>query len=315
MAYKYQKLNTPFSLHQQGNTVFENSGLSSFNDKTAEFLQKAMAFTTGTKKPKNQEIYSANSFFMKSSALREKIRITNDRLVELNNLQKSSGLFNNEESKINDLMMLIGENIKQVEAGINELERSSADECIRQSSAGHSMYKSIIETIKFTLLKIMDEYKKTTTKRMEDIAHNQQKPLFGAAIPGVERRGPRIQKAQFLVQNNNDDIEGGSSGGLGYKQVDYKEKEQLQVSEAMKKLNTQLQSVYEMFKKIGSMVQFHESMIESIAENTDQAEANVNRSKKNIADAYRDASSSRGLIIKIFLIMIIFAFIYIVFLL
>ncbi|KAL4440935.1 hypothetical protein ABPG74_009348 [Tetrahymena malaccensis] len=298
MSYKYQKLNTPFSVHQQGNTVFENNGLSAFNDKTSEFLQKAMTLTTGTKKPKNQQIYSANSFFMKSSALREKIRITSERLVELNNLQKSSGLFNNEENKINDLMMLIGENIKQVEAGINEIERSSADECIRQSSAGPAMYQSIIETIKFTLLKIMDEYKKTTTKRMEDIAHNQQKPLFGAAVPGVERRGPRIQKAQFLVQNNNDDIEGGSSG-QGYKQVDFKEKEQLQVSEAMKKLNTQLQSVYEMFKKIGSMVQFHESMIESIAENTDQAEANVNRSKKNIADAYRDASSSRGLIIKI----------------
>lgn len=54
--------------------------------------------------------------------LRDKIKITTDRLSELNTLQKSSGMFNNEEGKINELMFLIGDNISQIQSGISELE-------------------------------------------------------------------------------------------------------------------------------------------------------------------------------------------------
>lgn len=148
-SYSYSQLNPiiGFGKAQSSSDIFNisSSTVRSLSDKTSYFLEKAQTFTTSTKKPNNLEIYTTGSFFQRSSLLRDKIRITTDLLSELDTLQKSSGIFNNEERKINELMHLIGDNINQIQCGISELEQSNPDMCIRQSKAGHSAYKVIIE--------------------------------------------------------------------------------------------------------------------------------------------------------------------------
>jgi len=59
----------------------------------------------------------------------------------------------------------------------------------------------------------------------------------------------------------------------------------------------------------------HEVMIDRIDTNTDTSLHNIEKGRKELTKAYQNVSSNRGLMIRIFLILIFFAVIYIVFLL
>lgn len=61
-------------------------------------------------------------------------------------------------------------------------------------------------------------------------------------------------------------------------------------------------------------MRLHEVMIDRIDKNTEDSLINVEKGRKSLSEAYRNISSNRALIIKIFLIMIVFATIYIIFL-
>lgn len=65
---------------------------------------------------------------------------------------------------------------------------------------------------------------------------------------------------------------------------------------------------------MGTIVRLHEVMIDRIDKNTEDSLINVEKGRKSLSEAYRSISSNRALIIKIFVIMIIFATIYIIFL-
>jgi syntaxin 5 len=65
---------------------------------------------------------------------------------------------------------------------------------------------------------------------------------------------------------------------------------------------------------LGTIVRLHEVMIDRIDKNTEDSLINVEKGRKSLSEAYRSISSNRALIIKIFVIMIIFATIYIIFL-
>ena len=56
-------------------------------------------------------------------------------------------------------------------------------------------------------------------------------------------------------------------------------------------------------------------MIERIDKYTDEAQLNINKGRKELQESHKRISSNRGLMLKLFLILFIFAFIYIVFIL
>ena len=68
-----------------------------------------------------------------------------------------------------------------------------------------------------------------------------------------------------------------------------------------------------MFTRLGQLVYEQRSMIEKIDNNTDISLHNIEMGERELIKIRRDVSSNRGLIIKIFLILIITSVIYILF--
>jgi len=75
-----------------------------------------------------------------------------------------------------------------------------------------------------------------------------------------------------------------------------------------------LNDIGQAFQRLGTIVKLHEVMIDRIDRNTEDSLINVEKGRKSLSEAYRSISSNRALIIKIFLILIVFATIYIIFL-
>ena len=75
-----------------------------------------------------------------------------------------------------------------------------------------------------------------------------------------------------------------------------------------------LNDIGQAFQRLGTIVKLHEVMRDRIDRNTEDSLINLEKGRKSLSEAYRSISSNRALIIKIFLILIVFATIYIIFL-
>lgn len=88
----------------------------------------------------------------------------------------------------------------------------------------------------------------------------------------------------------------------------------------MKRIETMLSDVATVFQRIGTMVKMQETMIDRylsqrlrIDKYTEDAQYNVDKGRKELQSAYKRVSENRGMILKVFLILFVFSFVYIVF--
>jgi syntaxin 5 len=68
----------------------------------------------------------------------------------------------------------------------------------------------------------------------------------------------------------------------------------------MKNITKIVNEVATMFQKLGSVVKWHETMIETIDKHTEDSLHSVEKGRKNLMGAYKSISSQRALIVKVF---------------
>lgn len=76
-------------------------------------------------------------------------------------------------------------------------------------------------------------------------------------------------------------------------------------------IHTQLVEISQMFTKFSEMVSMQELMVRRIEEDIERAEENAEQGRKELVTLYDYVSSYRSLLIKIFMILMIFATVYI----
>lgn len=80
----------------------------------------------------------------------------------------------------------------------------------------------------------------------------------------------------------------------------------------MQNVKKVLNEVASMFTRFGHIVKSHDIMFERIDKNAEESLYNVKQGEKNLRGAYQMISSNRSLILKVFLMLACFAFVYIV---
>ena len=78
----------------------------------------------------------------------------------------------------------------------------------------------------------------------------------------------------------------------------------------MKNITSRMTELSSVFQKIATMVKLHETMIERIDKDSDDAIHNISQGKSSLMQVYKDVSSNRALIIKVlkpyFLFILVF---------
>ena len=84
-------------------------------------------------------------------------------------------------------------------------------------------------------------------------------------------------------------------------------------SEQLNNIKNTLAEISTVFSRFSEMVSMQELMVRRIDEDSEMALANAEKAKKELVVHYQNVSSYRNMIFKIFLVLIIFATLYILF--
>ncbi|KRX02082.1 t-SNARE [Pseudocohnilembus persalinus] len=303
-------INNPF---QQG---INQKDVPTYIDLTQQFMKIANN-SSSFQLPKPVNNNPNKEFFEQSAVIKKRLEITEERLNEFNKQQRKQGLFDNDEGKLNELLGLIKDNIDFVQKGFNKLASQ------QQNTSGYTNFqlrKTIVEIIQAQFIDQTQNFKKSIQNRSAILTQNHQKinKISKPQNDGVSRRPAfknRKQQQQQEEFNNKSldyDIEG---GGEQESMLKNDNRYYQQRKNQMSNISEKLKEIGGMFQTLASKVKLQDIIIERIDKDTESSLNNVQKSKKNLLDAKKKAESTRALMLKIFLILLVFATFYIVFLL
>ncbi|CAD8116569.1 unnamed protein product [Paramecium sonneborni] len=260
-----------------------------YRDITQQFLSKVHVKLVAMKKEQ------PNQFLLTAKLAKEKVDTANERLQEFHTTSQSTGLFNDQDYKLNTILSQVKDDISQIHIHLNSLK----------TQLNNDLHQSIFDFVQQKAMKTSDSFKKLLQSHTLRIKQQEEKRN--------RLNGDRLIKRNFnqKYQKLNETDE--ETDHQTIQMFDQKQNEEKLVS--MQKIESMLNEIAGVFQRVGVMVKLQETMIERIDKYTDEASLNVSKGRKELQESHKKISSNRGLILKVFLILFIFAFIYIVFIL
>jgi len=243
-------------------------------------------------------------------------------LKKLHELTNKTTLFNTEDAKINDLIANSKDSISGIQKKITFLQSNND---LVYTKQGEKMSRHILEILNLRFMEITKEFKNLLEKRTKTIKQFKEKESFlsmaGSQSSEVRSRRSNKTEAAFLKKGKAYDPSEESSGGAYTLDMDGRGASTAQQhhdleglrkkNETVKGIQKTMEEVMGIFTRISSMVQMHEVMIERIDKDTEDSLRNVEGGKKNLVKIFKDMSSTRRLIISVFIFLMFFATIYI----
>jgi len=230
-------------------------------------------------------------------------------------------LFNTEDAKINDLIANSKDSISGIQKKITFLQSNND---LVYTKQGEKMSRHILEILNLRFMEVTKEFKNLLEKRTKTIKQFKEKESFlsmaGTSSSEVRSRRTNKNEAAFLRRGKAYDPAEESNGaytldmdgkGSSLAQQNHDLEGLRKKNETVKSIQKTMEEVMGIFTRISSMVQMHEVMIERIDKDTEDSLRNVEGGKKNLVKIFKDMSSTRRLIISVFIFLMFFATIYI----
>jgi len=237
------------------------------------------------------------------------------KLKGLNGLVRQRGIFNDKTSEIQELSFDVKTAITTLNGRLETLERNAGS-----SGAIGSHYQAhhtnVIETLKSRLLELTKDFKDTLQIRAESMKQqDNRRNMYSFSGPtGSSSKTPSTSQYSFNVSTaTNYDVE---SGGQQSAQVMQERGGMYHQSraEAVESVHRMISELAQMFQKVAALVHQQDEMVQRIDENVDSSLHNVRQGQSELLKYYNIISSNRSLIIKVFLMLMLFIGFFIVFL-
>jgi len=263
-------------------------------DRTSDFLR-----LVATSNPKQvSTTLSApqyTKFWTEATQLSKSLADTSKRLAELSKLAKSRALFNDDTLKIEKLTFYIKNEInnlnKQI-VSLKEYTNNSNSQTIKNSEL-------IITSLNNRLATITSDFHQVLKTRTENIRHQQKSKM--------ELSGNSFLSYPTIEQNYEDEGQR-ESGDLVINMPVIQSQESYSRSrlEDVQVIETMLKELEDMFRKISVMVATQGELIQRIDSDVDGASDNLSSAQNELLQFWSKISSSRGLYVKVFIILIVF---------
>ena len=256
--------------------------------------------------------YEKYSAIHKCSRLYREIKEIENKLEQILSLSKKSSSFNNSHLKFSSIVMNIKQSLVDVESEIKTIKEKDL----------HLSHNNFTKQIISNSLEILNQKTSELSNKFQKFLRTQAEII------------KRIEKRKFNFTNNNstkkinnyneytinydnkkndDEDEDILLNITGQAQTTLKNDEQyysyrLNAAQGIEKIMGEING---MTKRLGQMVYEHSLMIENISQNTDIALGNVERGSKEVKDILENVKGNRGLLLRIFFIIIVVSVIYI----
>jgi syntaxin 5 len=269
-------------------------------------------------------VQQRHAFTLQAAEISKRIGETATKLEKLAQLSRSAGLFHNPELEMNELTGMIKEDIRALKAALEALARQSIER--NADSRQHS--SAVVKTLQGRLASTTHAFEEVLRQRSEAMrsAHEARRQFTGSLqLPASLLPEPDPDRGLALRTPPPQLLAGGGGGagaepdggaGLGLVLVGGEAAEEQLAGErlaAARHIESVIIELHGMFGQLNQMIAQQGELALAIDHNVEQSLDRVQRAQDQLLKYYRSLSSNRLFLIKIFLVLLFFAVLFIVF--
>jgi len=266
----------------------------------------------------SKKMTEKSQFFVIASQIGKDISETAEKLDRLQKLAKKKSLFDDPTIEIQELTSIINQDIKNLNNQISTLQqRNSA----KKNKQVQSHTETILDSLKNKLRFTTKDFSEVLELRTENLkAQQKDKEAFtGMTSPISSGRRPNAESPLYKQTMNyaNNDPQSSSSGdiviAMPQSALMTSERYISSRGEAVQSIERTITELQGIFSQLANLVAEQQELIERIDHNVDNTVANVDSAQNELLKYLSSVSSNRWLIVKLFLIMIVFVVLFVVF--
>ncbi|KAK3732031.1 hypothetical protein QZH41_019128 [Actinostola sp. cb2023] len=321
----------------------DNSALdmTSCRERTPEFLSAVKSIKTrqgspfvNTKRQLNGVHSQKSQFFLIAKHIGSDISNTFSKLEKLAILAKKKSLFDDRPMEIQELTYIIKQDINSLNQQIAQLQELVKSKS--QNDGKHQQHHSntVVLSLQSKLATMSKDFKSVLEVRTENLKQQKQRrdqfsqggvsdSIAAASMPGTSVLQRSHARGAGPAQMGGADHVAIDMGGAENSPL-MNDMNQMQIMDeqdtyirsratAMESIESTIVELGSIFSQLANMVKEQEEQIERIDSNVETTEMNVDAAHGEILKYFQSVSSNRWLIIKIFLVLIIFFVIFVVF--
>ena len=211
---------------------------------------------------------------------------TQQRLTELAKVSKSRSVFNDQSDKVGEMTLIIKEDIASLTERISDLSASGGSSGNKHMSA-HAA--SVCNTLNFRLSELTRSFKEILELRTK-------------TLQGLEDRRGKYGANTFGARQELDIESGQTSSQMLATGNSYN----ISRANAAVALQGMIAEIGQLFNKMSHMIVQQEEMVRRIDADVEGASDNVGRGHSELLKYFNNISGNRGLILKVFAVIIFF---------
>eukprot|EP01121_Diplochlamys_sp_Union-15-3_P001311 TRINITY_DN11149_c0_g1_i1.p1 TRINITY_DN11149_c0_g1~~TRINITY_DN11149_c0_g1_i1.p1 ORF type:complete len:298 (-),score=36.24 TRINITY_DN11149_c0_g1_i1:21-914(-) len=236
---------------------------------------------------------------------------TAQKLKELTKLAKSRSLFDDPAEKIQELTFIIKGDIQRLNNKISNLQQyiKSKTSSNPQSSVHQT---TIVDSLKNNLLQTTNQFREVLEIRTDNLKSQQERK---ESVIGTKRsQTQRVFQPQTYSTLYNDDEQNESSElTIDLPIVQTTESILESRTNAIRVIESTMEELKVIFQNLATLVSQQAETIQRIDENVEYTMTSVEGADKHLLSYLTKISSNRWLIVKIFIVLIVFAVLFLVF--
>lgn len=296
----------------------------SCRDRTNEFQSVCKSLQgrqngAPTIKPVHSAIRQCSDFTLVAKRIGRDLSNTFAKLEKLTILAKRKSLFDDKAAEIDELTYIVKQDINNLNKQIAQLQ-----ELVRSRNGQNSRHlqthsNTIVVSLQSKLASMSSDFKSVLEVRTENLKQQKSRQEQFSQSPASTSS---FQDNSF----NNSVLMQDSSGKADISiNMDLHSSQQMQLinkkesfiqdrANTMQNIETTIVELGSIFQQLAHMVKEQEETVHRIDANVEDTQLNVDLAHSEILKYFQSVSNNRWLLIKIFLILIIFFFIFVVFL-
>ncbi|GAB5578000.1 syntaxin-5 isoform X1 [Prionailurus iriomotensis] len=299
----------------------------SCRDRTQEFLSACKSLQSRqngiqTNKPALRAVRQRSEFTLMAKRIGKDLSNTFAKLEKLTILAKRKSLFDDKAVEIEELTYIIKQDINSLNKQIAQLQdfvRAKGSQSGRHLQT-HS--NTIVVSLQSKLASMSNDFKSVLEVRTENLKQQRnRREQFSRAPVSALPLAPNHLGGSAVVLG----AESRASGDVAIDMMDSRTSQQLQLideqdsyiqsrADTMQNIESTIVELGSIFQQLAHMVKEQEETIQRIDENVLGAQLDVDAAHSEILQYFQSVTSNRWLMVKIFLILIVFFIIFVVFL-
>lgn len=297
-------------------------------DRTAEFnsVVRSLQSYHAVQTPRTRPAAKTSQVLQEARRIGYDINCTYAKLEKLTELAKmrSGSSFGDPASHIQELTQVIKQDIGKLNSDIGELQQRLREQTYSENKHSRSHSSTVVVSLQSQLADMSKDFKSVLELRTESLKQQKQRREQFSATPTMAPMATTLSSFGGKEEGSVL-LRGGGPSDVSIDMDTVQNQSQLQLidqqdgyiqerADAMQNIHSTIVELGTIFRQLAEMVKEQEEQVMRIDANVSETEINVESAHTELLKYFKGVTSNRWLMIKIFLVVMVFFIIFVIFL-